>query len=167
MEKDKLYVFYSNKYCFGRDENKVYVGKYVGEVANDEGVHFFEVEGIGGRFSTNIYDKLHASNNIIDFMDNIAEEFQNHFKRNVSVWEDNYEIKISIPREYGDMEQHFHIGEAENIMNDILENWWSAQWCELEYNNIQCKINEVLVSFRVHDIHEVQFRYNKENNNGN
>jgi hypothetical protein len=131
------------------------VGKYLTE--NEEGIMAFNVINNERSvwFSTEVHDKLNTLNNTNNFIEYLATEFQNKFHRNASVWHEDYEFKISIPNN-GDR----ILDDIEELMNDALEDWWSVQWEELEYNNIQVKRESVLVSFRVHDVHEVQFRYN-------
>lgn len=150
MEKGKIYVFYKNKnYDVGIGE---YFGKYESCFVFKNKDEYFMTE--------DVYDELNPNNDVNNFIEYIAEKFQNKFQKNVSVWQEDYEFKISIPREYA--EDYISLDAIEELMDNALEDWWSVVWLELKYNKIECKRNSIEVSFRVHNIHEIQFRYNEE-----
>lgn len=147
MEVGKNYVFLLLE--------KYHVGEYIG---NEGKFYKFRMKDGSIRLGNNAHDEINQLCNSNQFIEYAAENFQNRFKRNVSVWQEDYEFKVSIPRFY--TEDDVSLNMIEGTMNDILEDWWSVQWRELEYNNIQCKRNEIIISFRIHDVHEVEFRYN-------
>lgn len=153
MEIGKIYVFYKN------NNLDVGIGKCI-DIYNDQ--YLFEDEQGNKIISHNIHDELNTENNVNNFIEYIAEKFQNKFQRNVSVWQEDFEFKISIPRYY--LKDIFPLSKIVETMDYILEDWWSVQWCELENNNIQFKRDSALISFRVHYVHEIQFRYNAEKN---
>jgi hypothetical protein len=155
MDKGSIYVFYNNKYNFGRDVNKVMIGEYIGNMENGSDAMVFKIPEGEMKFSNNAYDKLNPGNNTNNFIEYLAGKFQNEFQKNVSVWHENYEFKIQFSHEGNRV-----LDDVEAVMNESLEDWWSVSWQELEYNSIQVYRNDIIVSFRVHDVHEIQFRYN-------
>jgi hypothetical protein len=91
-------------------------------------------------------------------MERIAQLFQNNFERNASIIHEDFEFMVSIPKY---IDERMHIDKIEEIMDEVLEDYWSVQLQEINHC-IQIKMTTVELKFRVHDIHELQFKYYKE-----
>jgi hypothetical protein len=158
MDVGKNYVFYNNEYLFGREEN-IMVGTLLGEDRVGSGIYAFKLidDGKTIRYSSSIHDELNTYN-VLDFMERVSQSFQNNFERNVSIIHEDYEFIVSIPKY---IDEKINIGKIEETMDEVLEDYWSVQLQEINHC-IQIKMTTIELKFRVHDVHEVQFRYYKE-----
>lgn len=150
MEVGKNYIFY-NSYL-----EKYFIGKYI-DFNEKTGVYSFDVNG-DIRLGSNVHDEVNSYCNSVNFIEYTAKKFQDKFQTNASVLHEDYEFKVYIPHNHSRI-----LDDVEELMNDILEDWWSVQWCELENNNIKVDRNNVIVKFRLHDVHETEMRFNDGN----
>lgn len=157
MEIGKNYIFYTT-------ENQPLVGEYVNSVDEEGKIMVFKLKNGGMRVSKNVHDELDTELTLELFYKVIKKWFRGITavkEEDITISHKDYEFNISIPRYMGE-DNVFGLDRVEMAMDNILEDFWSAQLHELEHNNITVTRNTVEVSFRVHDVHEAQFRFNEE-----
>lgn len=147
MEIGNHYIFY--------DGDIPHVGNYVGTIPleSTEAVHVFRMFDGGYKFSNAIHDELNIMNTSELFIKEIHRRF-NLIKADIT--HNDYEFKIVIRRNINPVS----LDDIESAMNDVLEDFWSVQWEELRENNISVHNYEVIATFRIHDIHEAEMRFN-------